>query len=287
MNNPITKNDFFGKVQELNEDLKPKLVEMFKRMGCPKYAKLVDDFDFKLLPPGSEEIAYLRPDNGTIYINCDLDPDYVSGSGDLLILSVVVRHEILHSFLEHERRLINHLVSKFRDTFGTVLDDKDLVGVVKKYMYSTPLFNIAADLEFSNRGYTKRDKEILKQIRLGGRLLMDLLREKNPETKQECPVLVTEYLSNYESGMERMSMTELYDKLSSGLNQINDIDNLFDVGSFAQAGDDSSSDIGADGDGSSGGQQGSAGGGFVLHGHFDGRYFVTKEGKKFYGKVEK
>ena len=257
----MTVGEFRKSAEELSSKVKPCIIRMFMRQGCPRYAAIARKLKFALLPPYSDAIAYIRPSNGTIYINAGLDPD--DEEGDMSALSVVVRHEILHHMLKHEARMINYLSDKFKDTFGDSFDADEVASVVKNYMYSTKLFNICADLEISNRGYTAKDKEIIRRMKLNSKVVSGL---------------VTEYYPGYVKGMENMSLTELYEKLSETEDKVNDMSNLDD-------------DKNADGMGSAGGENSvgsemSATSKVEVHGTFiNNGCFVASNGKRFYGRM--
>lgn len=52
--------------------------------------------------------------------------------------------------------------------------DKD---EIKKILYSTSLFNVAGDYEISNRGYTEKDKQVVRRIVMGAKVLSGLVTE--------------------------------------------------------------------------------------------------------------
>lgn len=141
------------------------IIKKLVREGYVTYAKLFENFDLNITNnPGV--IAYMEPGRGRIVINSELDEDQVS---------VAIRHEILHEFLKHEKRLITNLAKKFNLDPEKLLD-KDLEFLRSK-LYSTSDFNIAADYEISNRAYTDKDKEAIRNINLGGRILSGLVTE--------------------------------------------------------------------------------------------------------------
>ena len=113
----------------------------------------------------------MDPRTGNITVNKGLDEDQVS---------VIIRHEILHNFLKHEKRLLNHLAEK-TGLDPNALDDMNLKEL-RSALYSDDTFNIAADYEISNRGYTESDKRVARAIKLNGQLLTGLVTEdKHPD----------------------------------------------------------------------------------------------------------
>lgn len=136
--------------------------------GYPTYARLLGYFDLNLTDrPGV--IAYMEPSKGRIVVNRGLDEDQVS---------VVIRHEILHNYLEHESRLLKKLATEHHLSYNDLSDIEvtDLQDI-KKELYSNKNFNIAADYEISNLAYTDLDKETIRQININGRILSGLVTE--------------------------------------------------------------------------------------------------------------
>lgn len=159
------------------------------REGYPTYASILGNFDLNITK-NPTVVGYMEPDKGRIVLNSGLDENQVS---------VIVRHEILHQFLEHERRLLKKLCQEHNLDFDKV-DDNSLKDIKKK-LYSNDLFNIAADYEISNRGYTDKDKDIVRNILLNGQVLTGLV------TEDEHPDWVD------------MSVEEMYDALRDNKDQ--------------------------------------------------------------------
>ena len=144
---------------------KNEILNILARSGYPTYASLLDDFDINLTEdPGV--VGYMEPGKGRIVLNRGLDLDQVS---------TIVRHEILHQYLEHEQRLLKKL-SKNKNLNFDDLDDAS-INDLKYELYSNRDFNIAGDYEISNRGYTDKDKEIVRNIKLNGQILTGLVTE--------------------------------------------------------------------------------------------------------------
>ena len=133
--------------------------------GYPTYAKIFSKFELNLTNDPSV-IAYMVPNEGKIVINRGLDEQQAS---------VTIRHEILHDYLRHEKRLLDKL-AKDRNLDPDALDDLTL-NDLKHDLYSNNDFNVAADYEISNRGYTDKDKKNIRNIVLNGRLLSGLVTE--------------------------------------------------------------------------------------------------------------
>lgn len=144
---------------------KNEILRILARSGYPTYASLLDEFEVNLTEdPGV--VGYMEPNKGRIVLNRGLDLDQVS---------TIVRHEILHQYLEHEKRLLKNL-SKNKNLNFDDLDDAS-IDDLKHELYSNKDFNYAADYEISNRGYTDKDKDIIRNIKLNGQILNGLVTE--------------------------------------------------------------------------------------------------------------
>ena len=133
---------------------KDQLFDLLGKQGYKTYAQLFDQFALHLTEdPGV--IAYMIPDKGIIVINRFLM---------LRQLSTILRHEILHQYLEHGKREEAKLTSRFGADFEV---DPSI----------HELSNIAADFEISNRGYTNEDKKTARNLRLNGEVVGGLVTE--------------------------------------------------------------------------------------------------------------
>ena len=122
---------------------KQEIIRKMSEEGYPTYAELFSLFDLNLTKD-PDVIGFMVPEKAIIVINENLDIDQAS---------VVVRHEVLHEFLEHMSRL-------------KALGDE---------MSQTA--NIAADYEISNLGYTDKDKSAIRNLKVGDRVLSGLVTE--------------------------------------------------------------------------------------------------------------
>ena len=149
---------------------KNEILDRLGEQGYPTYANLLSKFDVNLTSDPSV-VGYTEPEKGRIVLNKGLSIDQVS---------TIVRHEILHNFLKHMQRM--------EDKLG-----KDVWGKRTKQMHEAS--NIAGDYEISNRGYTEKDKQIIRNIYLNGKTLSGLV------TEDQHPDWVD------------LSLEEMYDKL--------------------------------------------------------------------------
>ena len=141
------------------------IIKILSQSGYPTYARLLKDFDINLTA-NDQVVAYMEPGKGRIVINRGLDEDQVS---------VIIRHEILHHYLQHESRVLQKLAKEANLNYDDLTDIE--ISDLKKDLYKNQNFNIAADYEISNRAYTDKDKEIVRQINVYGRILSGLVTE--------------------------------------------------------------------------------------------------------------
>lgn len=140
--------------------------KLLAKQGYPRYAKLLNDFDFNITN-NPNITAFIEYDKGRIVVN---------GTFDIDSISVVVRHELLHGFLKHHQRLLNH-VAKSMGLDPDDLDDYDL-NEIKQIVYSpTSPHNIVADFDISNQGYTDADKKAIRNLVLNGNVISGLVTE--------------------------------------------------------------------------------------------------------------
>lgn len=170
---------------------KNQIERILKKQGYPTYAKLFDMFDLNLTKDPNV-IGYMVPGKAKIVLNIGLDKEQVS---------TIVRHEILHEYLNHGPRGKAFEKQKYKDWYGK----EGSVG-------NHDLANQAADWEISNRGYTDADKEAVRNIRLGDKVLQGLVTE----------------LDNPGKGWEKLTFEEMYGKLLDQYkNNLNNIKNEF------------------------------------------------------------
>lgn len=169
---------------------KKQIIKALAADGYPTYAKFIRDlFDINLTED-PDVVAYMEPSKARIVVNSGLDIDQVS---------TVVRHEILHEYLNHHRRLIKKLAQE-ANLDPDKLDDMSLKELENK-LYSNQIFNIAGDYEISNRGYTQKDKSIVRSLILNGQICRGLV------TEDDHPEWVN------------LSVEEMYDKLRQEMQQ--------------------------------------------------------------------
>ena len=148
---------------------KQLIMTLLSEQGYPTYAKLLNEFDLNLTK-NPAVVAFMDPAKGRIVVNRGLEETQVS---------VIIRHEILHSYLKHELRLLQKLARDRNIDYDSLADLEldELTTELKNILYSNDDFNIAADYEISNLGYTDADKDAVRQINLNGQILSGLVTE--------------------------------------------------------------------------------------------------------------
>lgn len=168
---------------------KTDLLWVLAKEGYKAYANILKEFDLNLTDDPNV-VGYTQIDKGRIVVNQNLRLNQVS---------MVVRHEILHNFLEHEKRLLKHLAHQANLDYDTLADTD--FKKLQNQLYSNQIFNIAADYEISNRGYTEKDKQTVQNLWLNGQKVSGLV------TEVEHPDWIT------------LSVEEMYDKLQKEMTQ--------------------------------------------------------------------
>lgn len=132
-----------------NDAAKRQIMRRLNAQGYKAYSRLLDLFDIYLTDtPGV--IGYMVPGKASIVLNKELSIDQVS---------TIVRHEILHEYLNHAKR-----EADFSEKHKDLGRDHETA-------------NIAMDFEISNKGYTDADKVTARSIVLGNEKLRGLVTE--------------------------------------------------------------------------------------------------------------
>ena len=81
---------------------KNQIVKYLDKQGCHTFAEYMSLFDLHFIPSSQgNQVAYMIPDAGKIYINKDIT--------DINVLSLLLRHEMMHEYLRHQQRLVDLL----------------------------------------------------------------------------------------------------------------------------------------------------------------------------------
>ena len=193
----------------LRNDAKQEIMNILRKQGYPTYAILVSYFDI-YLTDDMNVIGYMIPDQAKIVLNMYLSINQVS---------TIVRHEILHEYLEHAKR-----AAEVAKRTGKVHNQK--------------LANIAADYEISNKGYTSNDKAISRAIILQDKVLRGLVTEDDHPDWENLT-----FEEMYEILLKEQERDE--SKLQSLLDRIDSL-NQQDMSDLKQDAQNSDSDNSAD-----------------------------------------
>ena len=151
------------------------LADKLAQQGYVTYAELFSLFDLHMTDnPGV--VGYMIPEKATIVLNETVNEHD---------LCIVIRHEIMHEYLSHHMRLMDHVARKL-GLDPDDLDDMSLREVQNeiygkvfqsgKFPGATPA-NIAGDFEISNLAYTEQDKKDIQKLRLNGEIVGGLVTE--------------------------------------------------------------------------------------------------------------
>lgn len=193
------------------------MAKFLNQQGYPRYADIFMKYELHFHHPRKPFAAKIDSDKGIIYINPTIN--------DKEDLSVIIRHEILHAYLAHQKRVLQHFAkqkglkwTQFDDIpLKTLIymSDEEINGLadaikqdvitdrqIARDLYSrnykgVPYHNYIKDLEISNRGYTDSDKEIVRNLIIDG---------------MEFPGLITDELEPEWVGMSVEEMMDAVEK---------------------------------------------------------------------------
>lgn len=136
-------------MNERDKAAKEQIIDILREEGYPTYATLFSLFDLHLTND-PKVVGYCIMSKATIVLNENLDEKAVS---------MLVRHELLHEYLEH---LTRELTIRDNPRYKNIPHD---------------VFNIAADYEISNLGYTDKDKLTVRTLMINDKLMRGLVTE--------------------------------------------------------------------------------------------------------------
>ena len=158
------------KMNGRDKQVKEMVLDMLIQEGYGTYARRLKEFEFIVADfyAGSYiPVAAMFPTLGCIVINTG----FLDDEKTFKQLSVIVRHELLHFLLMHEKRLYDHLKAT----------DPDFENTYKKASIHE-IANYAMDWELSERGYDDHDKDVVRNMTLNGRVCGGLiLEDDHPE----------------------------------------------------------------------------------------------------------
>ena len=184
------------------------LMKKLRSEGYVTYAKILKEFEIRI-DRDPNIVAYMIPNQGIIALSPYVDDTQAS---------LLVRHEILHQYLDHQTRLISKLRQEHADAAVEIskMDIGEQEQALKQELFRDDKFNIAGDFEISNRGYTEKDKDTVRHIILNGRMvsglvtedqhpdwvdltveeMYDKLRQETPENNQDSDIVVGAFVDD-------------------------------------------------------------------------------------------
>ena len=167
------KNRLLEGMSARDKLIKEQLIEYLIDTGYGTYARRLREFDVyvgEMVNGVLIETAAMFPKTGDIAIN----PGFFELADEEQAwkqLSVIIRHEMLHYLLVHEKRFVDHLVEtdpNFEETYGKA--------------ETHTIANYAMDWELSDIGYDEYDKEVVRLMTLNGKIIRGLiLSDDHPE----------------------------------------------------------------------------------------------------------
>ena len=149
--------------------------DVLQKKGYPRYAKALRDFYVNITNNPGIPSAAVDSTHGIIYINRN---EMMNAYSNPDRISMLIRHELLHTFLDHHGRDL-YIVAKKMGLDPKALTKADFKKVNASMYKGNPAYieygsphtgNIAGDYDLS-RYYTARDKEVSAE--LGGLILED------------------------------------------------------------------------------------------------------------------
>ena len=161
----------------MNNNLyKEIIIKHLNEQGFVTFAERFRDIDFVIteMYNGSYcPTAFMSPKENIICINPGFfelqDPnDEKEKKEQLDKVSVLIRHELLHFLLTHERRFVNYLKAKYPHSWGRIYADPTMHRIA----------NFAMDYDLCNEAYEDTDKEIIKNLTVNGKFVGGLITEE-------------------------------------------------------------------------------------------------------------
>lgn len=187
-----TRDRDLMKFRTTSDKLKYEIIKKYNKKGKSGklYAKLASLFDFKLVDDKVLPTAAVYPGLGLIIVNGNLDYSQIDA---------VVKHEMMHEWYNHQKRLEEYCADHYEDLCAwlkydadDVKKDKNLKSIVGRLH---TISNYAGDYDISNRAYTDDDKKVFRALIHGAETLKCLV------TEDDHP------------GWETLSYAEMMDKL--------------------------------------------------------------------------
>lgn len=147
---------------------KAYLVSLLIEQGYGTYARRLQEFDLvcaDVYHGHYIDVAAMFPETGEIVVNPGM---FSEGESQRTKdqLSLVIRHELLHFLLVHEKRLYDYLKAHHKD-FEQKLRNPTV----------RDLANKAEDWDLSREGYNKHDQQVAHNLSICGRVVGGLVLE--------------------------------------------------------------------------------------------------------------
>ena len=193
----------------LNLLVKQKIIDLLRSEGYATYANRFKKLNFVVAEfyKGTYcPVAFMSPTDMVIVVNPALIVDMMENGPIFKQLSVLVRHELLHFLLCHEKRFLDYL-KKVDPNFAQTYKRVDMHTIA----------NFAMDYELGNYGYDDYDKSVVKNMTINGRVVGGLLAED--VTNSTASVYgrgikgVETYHGAQFNGWENKSMEEMFQML--------------------------------------------------------------------------
>ena len=186
----VTKHFMTGREKQVKKQLCQLLIDR----GHRKYAERFWKLDFNLVDSKKHPdfTAAISFDEATVFLS---DGFLGSGQGIFNQLDVLLRHEMAHNLMMHQIRMM-HVFKSIH-----VNDPEEAYEFISYSSSLHDLLNIIEDFEISNKRYSAKDKDIVRNMMLNGEIISGLVTED-------------------QRGWDKMSLEQMYEELSKELIQI-------------------------------------------------------------------
>ena len=186
----VTKHFMTGREKQVKKQLCQLLIDR----GHRKYAERFWKLDFNLVDSKKHPdfTAAISFDEATVFLS---DGFLGSGEGIFNQLDVLLRHEMAHNLMMHQIRMM-HVFKKIHAN-----DPEEAYEFISYSSSLHDLLNIIEDFEISNKRYSAKDKDIVRNMMLNGEIISGLVTED-------------------QRGWDKLSLEQMYDELSKELIQI-------------------------------------------------------------------
>ena len=186
----ITKHFMTGEERAVKKALCQLLIDRGHRKYAERFWKL--DFNIISSKKHPDFTAAISFDEATVYLS---DGFLGSGQGIFNQLDVLLRHEMAHNLMMHQIRMM-YVFKKIHAN-----DPDEAYEFISYSSTLHDLLNIIEDFEISNKRYSPKDKDIVRNMMLNGEIISGLVTED-------------------QRGWDKMSLEQMYDELSKELIQI-------------------------------------------------------------------